>query len=475
MGHGSMKIIDWIRQVFSRMFKKNDIKAKLGIELPVSDRMWRSIELWHQMYTNKSPWLCKEVVSTGLAAAISSEVARMVTIEAKTEVTGSPRAVYINDQYKKVAENLRIYCELGCAGGSMILKPYVSNGEMFTEAVPSNRYFPLAFDASLNVTSALFVDLETEGDTYYTRFEKHVMDTITISEGMKLVKIPVYKISNVAYVSKNKSSIGEPTSLKNVDRWAGLEEELVLKNVDKHLYGYFRVPQANNIEEGSPMGISVYANAAQFIEQADKQWSRILWEYEGSELAVHADLSLFRKDKYGNSIMPEGKDRLFKTFTGVGEDKLMDTFSPEIRDSALFRGFDELMARIEDTVGLSRGTFSTTVYNETRTAYELKLNRQKTYSLVVDTQKALANCLTGLVYAMNVWASIYKLAPEGEYELIIEWDDSVITDGDQEYQRRKELVQMGLLKGEVFLSWYLGISEEEAKRMMPDMQALMEI
>ena len=33
------------------------------------------------------------------------------------------------------------------------------------------------------------------------------------------------------------------------------------------------------------------------IKQADEQWGRILWEYEGSELAIDVDITAFRKDE----------------------------------------------------------------------------------------------------------------------------------------------------------------------------------
>ena len=33
----------------------------------------------------------------------------------------------------------------------------------------------------------------------------------------------------------------------------------------------------------------VYARAAELIKQADEQYSRLLWEFEGSELAIDAD------------------------------------------------------------------------------------------------------------------------------------------------------------------------------------------
>ena len=68
---------------------------------------------------------------------------------------------------------------------------------------------------------------------------------------------------------------------------------------------------------------------------------------------------------------------------------------------------------------------------------------------------------------MDFYASLYKLAPMGEYEVSFSWGDGVLQDTDKEYMRRKELVDSGYLSPEKLLAWYFGISEDEAKSFMP--------
>lgn len=54
---------------------------------------------------------------------------------------------------------------------------------------------------------------------------------------------------------------------------------------------------ANTIEKDSPLGVSVYSRAVKNIMEADFQWDRFLWEFEGGELAVDACEELLRVRK----------------------------------------------------------------------------------------------------------------------------------------------------------------------------------
>ena len=98
------------------------------VDVCMTSEMARRIELWTAMYEDNAPWVDrKKVKSAQLPAAIASEVARLVTLEMKSEITGGSSATYLNEQYqKKVLKSIRRYVEYGCAKGGLILKPYVT-------------------------------------------------------------------------------------------------------------------------------------------------------------------------------------------------------------------------------------------------------------------------------------------------------------------------------------------------------------
>lgn len=77
--------------------------------------------------------------------------------------------------------------------------------------------------------------------------------------------------------------------------WAGIDPYIVINDVDRPLFAFWKVPFANHIESDSPLGVSVYSRAVKLLNEADLQWDRYLWEFEGGELAVDAGEEVLRQ------------------------------------------------------------------------------------------------------------------------------------------------------------------------------------
>ncbi|MEF9987976.1 MAG: phage portal protein [Christensenella sp.] len=458
------KFMDWVRRVLGKLINKSTIKEKLQIDVAVSGEMADAIDLWSKIYENKAPWLSSTVQSLNLGSAIAGEIARLVTIELKSEITGSPRAEYLQTQYQPVLDKLRQYCEYGCAKGGIVFKPYIDGKRIAVDAVHADRFFPTAFDGSGNITGAVFVERLTKGKKYYTRFERHNL----FNRG--------YEITNAAYVSDVESMIGREADLAGIDEWASLEAHSIIQNIDTPLFAYFKAAQANTTDTDSPLGVSVYARAVDLLQEADKQYSRLLWEFEGGELAIDADVTMFQDVGKDKVVFPKGKERLFRTFRGLGGDteEQLKTFSSALRDESFNNGLNTLLIRIEDNCGLARGTFSNP-QGEARTATELKILKQRSYATVADNQKSLQAALEQLIYAMDVWTTLGKLAPAGDYEVSFKWDDSIIVDSEAEQLIRMQEVAAGILKPEEYIKWRYGITDDaKILEMMPAMNKLVE-
>ena len=67
---------------------------------------------------------------------------------------------------------------------------------------------------------------------------------------------------------------------------------------------------------------------------------------------------------------------------------------------------------------------------------------------------------------MNVYATLYEITPEGEYEVSFEWDDSIIVDIDEEINKRITLQQNGLTSKLETRMWYFGETEQQAKEAL---------
>lgn len=477
--------IQKIRQVIHRMIPYKDIESAEHIETPLSNDMINALDKWHSMYLNDAPWLGGEddVKSLNLPAFISSEIARCVTLEMEWNITGTdvdhagnkaenPRSIFLKKEAEKLFKDLRRKLEQGCAGGGLVIKPYVRDGKIFFDWVIDWSLYPVSFGDDGDLTDVIFPDVYVDGKDIYTRLERHTQ-----------MKDGATRITQRAFKSNTRDSLGKEISLSDVPRWAELPPEAIIRDVDGQMFGWFKVAAANNVDIDSPMGISVFSKSEDVIREADEQYSRLLWEYEGSELAIDVDPTVMRARKGTNGTleMPKLKKRLFRKID-LGTDDHYNVFSPAIRDVSLVNGLNELFMRIEDLSGMARGTISN-VNDTARTATELKIMRQRTYATISDNQKALERCLQDVIRAMDRYATIYKLAPEGEYEVSFVWDDSVITDSEQQMNERMVLYNIGAIGLAEMRMWYLGETKAQAQQaiaeiaaekaaLMADMQAM---
>ena len=134
-----------------------------------------------------------------------------------------------------------------------------------------------------------------------------------------------------------------------------------------------------------------------------------------------------------------------------------------MREQSFIEGLDRIFRQIEFNCGLAYGTLSD-VQNSEKTAEEIRASKQRSYATVCDNQKALKNALDGLVYAMDVWCTLYNLAPFGEYEVSFEFDDSIVADRKTEFAEKQALLSLGIMQKWELRMWYFGENEETAKK-----------
>lgn len=461
------KIREFFKGVRYRVFPISTLEEALGVKIAYSPEMQAAVELWNNMFSGAAPWVSGRGAPAkdyGAAASIAAELARLATVESQLEITGGARAKFLTEQMQPVLEELRQNTEFGVESGSLIFKPYIDGGKIVVDYCRGGEFYPIAFDGARRLTAVAFVERKTEGDKLFRRVEYHHLE-----DGGCVIENLAFESTTAA----GDSAIGRPMPLAEVDEWASLEPQITIENVDQLLIGYFRMPLANHIDKHSPLGVSAYSRAVDAIRNADEQWGRILWEYEGTELAVHSDETLFmpKIDDEGAVVgrkLPKGKERLYRLIPGL--EYKMDVFSPAIRDTPLFSGMNNILKRIEFQVGLAYGTLSDP-QNVDKTAEEIKASKQRSYATVADIQKALKTALDGLLYAMDIWATVGGLAPAGSYKARYSWDDSIINDPSAKKQLYWSYVQAGKFPAWKYFSEFEGYTEEEAKALVSEAAA----
>ena len=485
-----------IERVRSRLIPYKDIASAEQIKTPLAPEMVRALSLWCELYHDRAPW--KEpgkVKSLNLPAMAASEIARQVVLEMKSTIdagrpdreslipgrsfspkakiarpipkdsVGQPgtedaegkpltneRSDYLKAEFEGLLSVLRLKLEVGCAAGGMIVKPCPDpvTGRIYFDFCPDWSLYPLAFDGAGNLSDVIIPDVFRDGDAIYTRLERHKL------EGDKVV------ITQRAFKSTREDSLGTEVPLTSVERWAALQPEATVTGAGGMLFGWYKVAAANTVDADCALGASVFAKAVDVAREIDLQYSRLLWEFEGGELAVDVDpTALYEKTDGKGHALPRLNERLFRA-VDTGADSTYEVFAPNLRDASLVNGLNQLLIRFEDLCGLSRGTFSDANV-DARTATELKIVKQRSYATVADNQKALEKCLRDVLRAMDVYATLYGLAPAGEWAASFEWDDSILTDVDAQLQQRLLLVEAGVMSRAELRQWYLGETEVQAE------------
>jgi A118 family predicted phage portal protein len=459
------KLIKKIKEALQKMIAYRDVTEVVSeYDDSISNKMQDAISRWNSIYQDNSPWLTNKVHSLQLGKSICQTMAMMVLSEMESQIDGkTERAKTLNEQYQEhLVEKLADNVEFGMALGSLIMKPYISGNEIYIDFCKQGDYLPIAYDDDGNITDVAFQDSFTVGKTTYTRIERQ-----TFTGNSVIIEEKAFK--------SNNDDLGTEIPLTSVPRWASHSEEpVVIEDVKKPLFGVYKVPLANNIDYNSPLGISIFAPAEKLIQKADEQFSRLDWEYQGGELAIDVaesalihSTSYFGKDEVDFARMGEHAERLYRGLDTVNEDTY-HVFNPTLRDANYQSGLEKYLMRIEDNIGLARGSLSE-VSSEARTATEIRILKQRTYITVKAHQKALEKALIDCVDAMNVLATLYdENENHEEVQLIIEWKDSVLTDTNEELNQKLQLVDAGILSKAELRSWWNGETLEIAQEKIDE-------
>jgi hypothetical protein len=377
------------------MINHSDIEAELGITTLLTDRMEQAIRDWYDAAIDGKP-LNKDAdtLSMGWPEAICGELSRLTTLELEATVAGSERADWINTHLQRVlSPRHKKILSVALALGSGIWKPYQSGEDIGVAFIPATGYYPVSLNAHGELTEAVFVDQIEDSKNFYNRLEwMHVLHSpedyhqkeSEIVDKLGRGYAPVYpcvQVISLAYQSSTKDALGAPIDLSARDEWADIEPIAFMPELEKLPVGYFTTPITNTVDVNSDIGAAIFAPAKRQIIDADVQYTRLDWEYEGGELAVDVDEQYLKPTQEGTYIdavkaklhfgVPSTaltdtpahhRDRLFHGIdvnTGIANAQpFYQVYSPSLRDTNYLSGLNAYIRNIESHVGLSYGTFS---------------------------------------------------------------------------------------------------------------------
>ena len=406
------------------MFDYNKIITDFGLDMQTSKDILDAVQKWSNIFNGREPWIDEKTTSLHVAKTICEKVAEATVVEYKS-VCDEP---YINQIYQKFLKNIQTNTEYMIGKSCIFFKPYFDGKKININVVQADKFIPVSFSDDGELLSCIIVDQITEESTIYTRLEYCSLENNTMTT------------RNIAYKGRKDGVILETRiDLKSVAKWQEIEENSAIEGIDKIIGGFATTKLANTIDNSSPIGMPIYHNAIDTLKEIDKQFSRTLWEYEGSELAVDVDETILKPNGKGGFKIPKGKERLFRKFDfDETKDKSYNIFSPEIRDSAMFNGLNELLQKAEVQCHLEHGILSKPQTVE-KTATEMKIMKQSYYTTVKNIQTSMQQALDDLIYGIYVLCKLYGIPVRPNYVVEHDWDDSILV--DKEKARNQALIE----------------------------------
>ncbi len=478
-----MGFINKIKRLVRNLIGSKEDITNLSVS---SNALKSSIGLWNDVFNDRSPWLRgRNLKSFGMASILVEEVARLTLLEFNYIGSGGDNE---NNKTQKIDEAIgglissglganssRIYNALEGAmiDGGFFLKPFIdNNGDIKIDLISQRDAIVINSNDDGVITACAFPDFKFIGDKVYTRLEMHELDESTNT----LV------ITNRAFESESAERPYErEIALGSVAEWEDVSPEVVINNVKRPLYGYFRTPKRNVNDRFSPLGVAIFANALSLIEQIDEQYNRLIAEYALSETAVFVDASAFEtkvtKGADGKpkkeTVLPKGQERIYRVLkesSSINEQRLFEVFSPNIRNREIEEGLNKLIEQLENKVGLSKGTISDVDSGGANYANELnlKLKRNKTEHLIRRCQENLTDAFEGLIVAIDELIDIYGLSGAGDVDYDVEhisFGDGVITDDKTRLEEMRQDVLEGLIPRWMYVMEKYGVTEQEAKAL----------
>ena len=250
--------------------------------------------------------------------------------------------------------------------------------------------------------------------------------------------------------------------------------------VSESLFTYWRTPIANNLDDNSPLGMSVYGNALETLHALDICYDSFVREFRLGKKRIIVPARAVR------TIVDPESGRMLRYFDANDETyEALASDTPEdlkITDNSVELRVEEHVAAINAFLsilclqtGFSAGTFTFDQHTGLKTATEVVSENSKTYKTIKTIQNQLTPALEHLVRNIIDVATLYEMEYEGQkvetlaangYNVSITFDDGVTQDRQTNINEGVMLVGAGLLSKYTFLTdkkYGQGLTPEEAE------------
>ena len=423
----------------------------------VDDTYYAQIALWQSWYQGKvnsfhtytqyngQRKVTRQRKTMGMAKRFCEDWAALLLNEKVRISVGNEAAQAAMDEILKrnrfsVRANQLV--ELAFALGTGAFVEYLDGGEVVIDYVRGSMIYPLAWDNGI-ITECAFASERKQGAEKYIYLNIHRKD----GQGQ--------------YVVENKMFRRKGDTITPADLPEGVADE-VMTGSEVPYFQIITPNIVNNADLSSPMGISVFANAIDNLQNIDLVFDAYDNEFRLGKKRVLVPLTLTQTTMADSGVTKPVFDdndvEFYVIDTGEQNTQKIEEMNGALRYDAFEAGIKTAinLAAYKCGFGENRYRFEGgTAMTATQViSQDSDLFRNlKKHELVLDA------ALQGLIKAIAQMAGI------GIGEITIEFDDSIIEDEDKERQRFMQEIREGLRQPWEYRVKYFGEGEEQARAM----------
>lgn len=511
-----MKLIERIKNGVRKMAADNDIgkeyKDVFEIDGVPAFRTFYNFSIFPCKYVYRGNYNAWHLVSAptignskatrtlfkmGMAKAVCAELAGLIWSEgADIHITKGKddtlerfvKGVLERNAFtEKMQELIEQCCALGGAAFKEYVevkrdedgKPILGSEKISVDYCMADQFVPTAWD-NATVKEGVFVSREAKDGWYYTRLEWHKWngDTYVITNDLYKAEIPKEGM-------QSQDILGYWYPLNAVYKY--IEPVVDINGLSKSLFSYFRTPIANNVDDNSPLGVSVYGNAMDTLHALDICYDSLVREFRLGKKRIIIPASALRTvaDPDTGEVRRyfDANDEAYESFAMDDPDKLkIQDNSLELRVEEHVQALNALLSVLCLQVGFSSSTFSFDIKTGLKTATEVISENSKTYKTIRTFQNQLIPAIKRLCVNIIELGALYGMEFEGksiaslanDYELSVTMEDAVLEDSGTRLDRAIKLISNGLLSKTTAMTdpkYGLGMTEDEAKKELERISA----
>lgn len=472
-----MNMFTRVKEFFMNLFKTSAEK-EFGVDIISSDLMERAQIEWRNIIKGRPYWTSENVRTINFAKFLCYYTSKKTCLDLNVTISGSDRADYINQCIKAmIQKSIRDKVEDACGAGGIILKP---NGT-YNPAGAIDYVMPGSFavtekNSNGDILGVIFIDRQIKGDDYYTRLEYQHFTSSFSDNGEGIGR--TYTIENKAFRSKGSDSLGRSIALADVPEWKNIPEAISISNVEKPLFGYFKMPYNNTIDYTSPEGVAIFSNCIEELRNLDVAWSRKDDEIDDSQHITFIDENaLMKRDKNTGTRERVELPRFVKGLKyGVNASSAVDEHVPTILTDERVADINSILSMISTKAGFSQGQFVLDRKTGIATATEIESDDSETVETITDIRNALKTALKDLVYALDKYCDVFFDLPSGYVNALDEdvadedvfYFKDLLASFEQDRTRAYQLMMNGVYSKRKYLKEYEGFNDKEIDEMFAE-------